>query len=394
MAHRDFRYLWLGQLLGASAMWMEQVARNWLVWQLTESPLQLGFVNFVRVFPSVAAGLFAGVMADRIPKKRLLLYAQSWALLVYAAMSWVILTGNLQIWHLYASTMALALGMSTTQPVRASYIPALVPPTQVIGGISLNATAMNGSRLVWPTVAALVIASFSPGWAYLIATVFYVLLQGATLMIRHADAPDPTAERGSMGGALMEGFRFVWHEQVLKWLIISRFGPITIASGFQVLIPVFAVEVLGMGVGAYGLLLSAEGAGAIIGGSFIASRKRVPRQGLIAAIAGTAMGALMILTSFATWFWAVVLLLVLIGIAQIVFQSANNAAVFGLTPANMRGRMVGVRNQNRAFVPVSNLGAGAVAEAWGASMALGVLGAGTLAVLWAALLLRPAIRKV
>ncbi len=394
MAYRDFRYLWLGQLLGASAMWMEQVARNWLTWELTQSPLQLGIVNFVRVFPSVAAGLFAGVMADRISKRRLLLVAQMWAFFVYAIMTWVIFSGRLELWHLYASTMALALGMSVTQPVRAAFVPALVPNRLIIGALSLNATAMNGSRFVWPAVAGVIIASFSSGWAYLMATVFYVLLQGATLMVRATDAPDPTVERGSMMGDLADGFRFVLREKVLFGLMVSRFGPITVASGFQVLIPVFAVEVLGMGVGAYGVLLSAEGLGAIIGGSVIASRRRVPRQGLVAVIAGTALGLLLIATSFASAIWLVMLLLLTIGISQIVFQSANNAAMFGLTPPNMRGRMVGVRNQNRAFVPVSNLGAGAIAQFGGVPLALGVLGALSLVVLWAAQLWRPGIRKV
>ena len=394
MEYRDFRYVWLGQLFGASAMWMEQVARNWLIWQLTESPLQLGFVNFVRVFPSVAAGLAAGVLADRISKKRLLLVSQMWALAVYAIMTWVIFAGRLEIWHLYVSTMALALGLSVTQPVRAAYVPALVPPQQVIGAMSLNATAMNGSRFILPAIAGVIIASFSSGWAYLIATLFYVAVQGATLMVRHTDAPEPTVKRGSMRGDLVDGFRWVLREKVLFGLMVSRFGPITIASGFQVLIPVFAVEVLGMGAGAYGALLSAEGLGAIIGGSVIASRRRVPRQGLIAAIAGTALGLLLIATSFASVIWLVMLLLVTVGVAQIVFQSSNNGAMFALTPQHMRGRMVGVRNQNRAFVPVSNLGAGAIAQVGGAPLALGVLGALSLLVLWASLLWRPEIRRV
>lgn len=380
--------------MGASAMWMEQVARNWLTWEMTGSALQLGAVNFARAIPSILAGLFAGVMADRISKKRLLVVAQTWSFIVYAAMAWIVLSGNLQLWHLYASTMALALGMSVSQPVRSAYVPALVPQHQVIGALSLNATAMNGSRVLWPAIAGILIASINPGYAYVVSVGFYVLLQWATLQVHNADAPDPEAQRGSVGGDLAAGFKFVWNEKLLLALLLSRFGPVTLASGFQVLIPVFAVTVLGMGAGAYGALLSAEGLGAIIGGFTIASRKRIARPGLIALIAGSALGVLLVLALFVSVFWVFWLLLVLIGISQITFQSSNNGAMFDRTPPHMRGRMVGVRNQSRAFVPVSNLGAGAIAEVVGVQPTFAIFGAASLAVLWAVHLWRPDLRLV
>jgi MFS family permease len=220
------------------------------------------------------------------------------------------------------------------------------------------------------------------------------LLQWTTLQVHNADAPDPEAQRGSVGGDLAAGFKFVWNEKLLLALLLSRFGPVTLASGFQVLIPVFAVTVLGMGAGAYGALLSAEGLGAIIGGFTIASRKRIARPGLIALIAGSALGILLVLALFVSVFWVFCLLLVLIGISQITFQSSNNGAMFDRTPPHMRGRMVGVRNQSRAFVPFSNLGAGAIAEVVGVQPTFAIFGAASLAVLWAVHLWRPDLRLV
>ena len=287
LEHRDFRYLWLGQGAQASAMWMEQVTRNWLTLELTGSALQLGAVNFVRAVPALVVGMWAGVLADRFSKKLLLLIGQTWSMLIYAVMTWVVFSGNLEVWHLYASTFGLSLGMSLSQPVRAAFVPALVPPSQMVGALALNATAMNGSRFVWPALAGTLIAVASPGWAYLIATGFYLLLQLFTLMIRTTDAPEPSERRLSLAGDLAEGIRFVRRDRIILGLILSRLGPITVASGFQVLIPVLAVEVLGMGAGAYGALLSAEGLGAIIGGTALASRHSVPHQGMLALGAGT-----------------------------------------------------------------------------------------------------------
>jgi len=394
LENRDFRYLWSGQIMGASAMWMEQVARNWLTWEMTGSALQLGAVNFARAVPSILAGLFAGVMADRVSKRRLLLLAQTWSFFVYATMAWVVLSDNLHLWHLYASTMALALGMSVSQPVRAAFVPALVPAHQVIGALSLNATAMNGSRVLWPAIAGVLIATINPGYAYVVSVAFYVVLQWTTFKVHNADAPDPNAQLGSVGGSLAAGFKFVWNEKLLLALLLTRFGPITVASGFQILIPVYAVTVLGMGAGAYGALLSAEGLGAIIGGFTIASRRKVPRPGLIALIAGSALGILLMAVSFVSIFWVFWFLLVLIGISQITFQSSNNGAMFARTPPEMRGRMVGVRNQSRAFVPFSQLGAGAIAESVGVQPAFAIFGAASLVVLWAIHLWKPSLRNI
>jgi hypothetical protein len=157
---------------------------------------------------------------------------------------------------------------------------------------------------------------------------------------------------------------------------------VTVATGFQVIIPVFAVQVLGMGAGAYGLLLSAEGLGAIVGGFTIASRRKIEHPGMIALVAGTALGFLLMLGYFMTTFWGLWLLLVFIGVAQVSFNAANNGAMFAQTPHHMRGRMVGVRNQTRALVPVSHLGSGALAQAAGAPVVFAALGALTLLVLW------------
>jgi MFS family permease len=390
---RDYELLWVGQIFAASAMWMEQVARNRITWEMTGSALQLGAVNFVRVIPAVFAGMLAGVMADRVSKKKLLMIAQLWSLVVYTLMSSVVLSGNLELWHLYVSTMALSLGQSIREPVRAAYAPALVPPHHLVGALSLNATAMNGSRVLWPAVTGLLISAINPGYAYLTAVGFYLVVQTVTMMIKNPDAPDERPEVGTIGGDLLDGFRFVFGSRALSGLLFSRFGPITVASGFQVLIPVFAVQVLGMGAGAYGLLLSAEGLGAIIGGFTLASRRDIKRPGMIAFVGGTLVSALLMLGYFMTTFWGLWALLLCVGIAQVAFNSSNNAAMFAHTPSNMRGRMVGVRNQTRSLVPVAHLGAGALAETAGAPVVFAVIGVLSLAILWSVQAWRPETAK-
>jgi hypothetical protein len=337
--------------------------------------------------------LFAGVMADRVSKKKLLMFAQLWSLAVYTLMAWVVLSGNLELWHLYVSAMGLSLGQSIREPVRAAYAPALMPPHHLIGALSLNATAMNGSRVLWPAVTGLLISAINPGYAYLTAVAFYLVVQTVTMMIKNPDAPVERTEVGTMGGDLVDGFRLVFGSRALSGLLFSRFGPITVASGFQILIPVFAVQVLGMGAGAYGLLLSAEGLGAILGGFTLASRRDIKRPGMIAFVGGTLVSVLLMLGYFMTTFWGLWVLLVCVGVAQVAFNSSNNAAMFAHTPSNMRGRMVGVRNQTRSLVPVAHLGAGAFAESVGAPVVFAVIGVLSLAILWGVQFWRPETAK-
>jgi MFS family permease len=394
LEHRDFRLLWLAQTSQASAMWMELITRNWLTLEMTGSALQLGAVNFVRAIPAIIVGMWGGVLADRFPKKQVLLLGQTWSLTVYAIMTWVVFSGELQLWHLYASSVGLSLGMSITQPVRAAYVPAVVPEHHVIGALSLNAVAMNGTRFVWPALAGLLIATADAGWAYLIATGFYVVLQGVTLLLRNSGAPSVGSIRSSMADDFMEGLRFVLGNRIVLGLIASRFGPITVGSAFQVLVPVFAVQVLGMGAGAYGALLSADGLGAIIGGTLIASRRHVLHQGLLAVSAGTAVSLLLILASFVELLPLAALVFLMVGLSQVTFQATNNGSLFSETPPHIRGRVIGLRNQTRSLVPVSQLGAAALADAASVSWAIGAVGGVSLAVLWGVQAWRPELRKL
>ena len=127
--------MWFGQLGISSALWTEQIARNWLTYQLTGSALQLGLVNLMRALPVMALGLWGGVLTDRLDRRMLFLIIQGWSFLVYVLMGWVVLSGSLALWHLYASSFALSLGMAMDGPLRTSTIPSTVPPERLINAL-------------------------------------------------------------------------------------------------------------------------------------------------------------------------------------------------------------------------------------------------------------------
>ena len=175
LAFREYRLLWLSQVGASSAMWTEQVARNWLTYEITGSALQLGLVNIMQAIPIVALGLWGGVLTDRFDKRKLLLVIQAYSMTIYAVMGVIILSGNLELWHLYASSFAVAVGMAMDGPLRTSTIPSIVPHERLINALSLNGIAINGTRLLLPAGVGVMLGISSPGWAYIALAMVYVV---------------------------------------------------------------------------------------------------------------------------------------------------------------------------------------------------------------------------
>lgn len=154
LANHNFRMLWLGQLGQAMAMWSEQVARNWLTWQLTDSATAIGLVNLFRALPLITLGLLGGVVADRFDKRKTLIIIQVWSLSIYVAMAVLVLTGAIRLWHIYVTAFLLGAGMAMNQPVRTSFIPQLLEGKLLVNALSLNSIAINVSRLIGPAATS------------------------------------------------------------------------------------------------------------------------------------------------------------------------------------------------------------------------------------------------
>ena len=158
LENRNFRLLWFGQLGQATAMWAEQIARNWLTWQLTESAKAIGLVNLFRALPLITLGLFGGVVADRFDKRKVLIIIQVWSLGIYIAMAILLLTGSIKLWHIYLTAFLLGSGMAMNQPIRTSFIPQLLEGRLLLNALSLNSIAINVTRLIGPALIGFMIA--------------------------------------------------------------------------------------------------------------------------------------------------------------------------------------------------------------------------------------------
>ena len=358
-------------------MWTEQVARNWLTYQMTGSALQLGLVNLIQALPIVGLGLWGGVLTDRFDKRRLLLIIQVWNLILYTVMAWVVLTGNLELWHLYASSFAVAMGMAVDGPLRTSTIPTLVPPQRLINALSLNGIAINGTRLLLPAGVGLALGVTSPGWAY---TALAFVFVGNLVLSAKLELPTVHGrERGhSMLAELWEGLRFAGSNADVLSVLTVAVGLQGIGFASRALIPVFAAEKLGAGPAAYGVLLSADGAGAVLFGLVLASVGLGHRKGLMmVAFSVLNAGGIMIL-GWVPGVMIAVLISMSIGGTSTVFRSASNSLLLENTPPHMRGRVMSINGLNPGIAPISIAIGGAIAEASNISIAMMVIGGTSL----------------
>jgi MFS family permease len=184
LRHREFRLLWAGQAVTAMAMWMDQVVRGWLLYALTNSPVQLGLVHGIQAIPLLVLSPIAGSVADRYPRKQQVVVVQVLAGVMYAGLALLIMTGHIQPWHLYATAFGMAIVQTFQQPARAAMVADAVPPRDLTNAIGLNSIGFNVARSTGPALAGLLIATLSPASCYTVQAGCYLMATVWTLRLR------------------------------------------------------------------------------------------------------------------------------------------------------------------------------------------------------------------
>lgn len=252
LQHREFLLLWGGQAATGMAMWMDQVARGWLMYELTNSPTQLGLVQGIQAIPILVLSPIAGSVADRYPRKLQMAVAQVLAGLMYVVLGLLILTGDIQPWHVYATAFGMAIVQTFHQPARAAMIADAVPSYHLTNAIALTSVVFNVARSTGPALAGFLIATLGTASCYAVQTGFYMVAIVWTLMLR----PDRRAATSGRGHAVhgasfiqsvVEGWTFSWRsEEVRAGLLIVTCASLFIVP-FTTLLPVFARDLLGVG---------------------------------------------------------------------------------------------------------------------------------------------------
>jgi MFS family permease len=381
LAIPDFRKLWAGSLVSNIGTWMQQIGSGWLVLQLTDSPFWLGMVAFTAAIPILAFSLPAGVLADRVDRRRLLLGTQALAGALALVLTILTATGVVRIGHILAITFLSGTVMAFHMPTWQTMLPDLVGKERLMNAVGLNSAAFNGAAVVGPALAGVILGAFGPAACFGLNAASYLAVIAALLAIRTPSVGRADGPQAGVLESLAAGLRFIRHRRLVLALFALAAIVSLAARPYLQLLPVFARDVLGGDERLYGTLMAANGVGALGGALLTAAFARVPRKGLVllGSVAAFALGliafALVPLAPLA------LALLVLVGGATTLFMSATNTVIQHLAPDDLRGRVLSVWSMIAAGVmPLGSLLLGGLASATGRVALVIVGGAGVALV--------------
>jgi MFS family permease len=388
LGHREFRLIWYGQIFSSMATWMDQVARGWLIYELTDSAFQLGLVRGIQAIPILLLSPLAGSTADRYSRKMQVLVAQLVDGLLYGVIALLIFTGQIQPWHVYVTAFGMSIVWTFQQPSRAAMVGDAVPLNQLTNAVGLNSIVFNVARSAGPALAGFLIAVCGTAGSYTAQAIFYLLATIWTVQLRSGQRSralshdgDP-AHKESLGQSIIEGWKFSWrNEAVRASLLIVVFASLFIIP-FMTLLPVFARDILKVGADGQGLLLSAMGVGALFSSVLLASfGDRLPRVNLM--LGGvTLYGIIIVAFAASPWFELSLVLMGIVGIVHVTSHALAQTVIQTYSPSDFRGRTMAVFHMTHVVLLVGGIFIGAFSSLVGAQWATASMSiAGALAVM-------------
>ncbi|HEU0075438.1 MAG TPA: MFS transporter, partial [Dehalococcoidia bacterium] len=360
LKYRDFRLLWTSTLFTSAGQWFQQITVGWLVWELTGNEFLLGSINGFRALPLLLLAPIGGVAADRVNRKWLL---QSTAILAFfssAAMMAIILAGVLQVWHLFAFMLLTGVVWAFNNPVRQSIVPNLVPKHDLMNALALQSAGFNITRILGPALAGLILANVGRAENFGLQTLAYV---GVFMMVLPMVVPSVTrAATASVGENLKEGLRYVLSNRTLRTQLMLAFVPTILAFPYMALMPVFATDVYGRDAGAFGVMGSAVGVGAVIGTLTLASLSNVERRGMVMLAAILLLGIALVAFSQTKSYELGLVFLAVTGAAQMVYLTTNQTILQIIVPDELRGRVMGIYMLSQGMMPLGGLLGGGLAH--------------------------------
>lgn len=359
--------------------WMQRVAQDWLVLVVLGGGAQaVGITTGLQFLPFLLVAPFGGLLADKLPKRRLLIFTNAFLGAVGVTLGVLVLTDLAQIWHVYVLAFLLGVGAALDNPARTSYVSELVGPEDLTNAVALNSASFNAARLIGPGLAGVLIAVIGTGWVFVLNGLSFISPIIALIMMRGVveRVPDRRADIGALA-RLREGVGYVRSRPDIVMVLVILFGLGTFGMNFQMTMALMATETYGKGPGEYGILGSIMAIGTLSGALF-AARRRVPRRRSI--VVGTVVfGVLEVLSGLTPTYLLFAVSLIPVGVAAMTVMTAANAYVQTTVPEHVRGRVMALYIM--VFMGGTPFGApiiGWVAELLGARWSL--LGGGALTI--------------
>jgi MFS family permease len=362
---------------------MQTIAQNWLVYQLTGSARDLGLVNFVGAIPLVPLTLYAGAIADRFEKRRVIFWCQASMMALAFLLALLCFTGAVRLWHVLLLAFFLGAAQALDTPARQAFVVELVGKEDLSNAIALNSGIFHGARVLGPAAAGVLVAVSGVTGAFFLNGVSFVAVL-LCLFLMDVALIRRTGGDAESGRDLLGGARFVREHPVPRAIVTLISLSALLAMPYHVLIPIFAQEILGRGAEGYGVLMSAAGVGAVLGSLFAASPGVGARKGAAVTAGSLSFPFLLLAFAFCRSYAGAILLLVAVGFAFVLQNAPANSLLQQLVPDHLRGRVMALYvSLFLGLMRIGSLLLGGLASMTSAPVALAALaGAGLLVGLW------------
>ena len=402
LAVANFRWLWVGSLGSSFAMNMQIIARGWLVYELTSSALDLAWVTLSFMLPSVIFSLYGGVLADRLPKRRVIAWAQALNCVATLVMTTIIFSGNVKFWDFiwfgFFNGTVLALSM----PARQAFVPEIIPERLIFTAMALNTTGWNLSRIIGPAFAGLLIAwlaggdktsTYGVGIVYVVIASLYLF---SALTVLKVDRPGKTQRNrdGDSWSDMREGLRYVLEHPPVFALIVLSILPFLFGMPLNTLLPAFNQDVLQGHADDLGYLISAMGGGAIIGSLLMATMGDMRNKGFWLIVSCIGWG--LVTAAFGAFDaqGAALVLIAVIGLLSSWNMSLNRGMLQMQVEDHMRGRIMSIDMMSHGLMPLGVFPISLIAEYYGVGAALVTSGFALMAITLLVAIFLPSVRSI
>ncbi len=365
LKHRNFKLFFVGQLVSLTGTWMQNTAQGWLVYRLTGSKVLLGTVAAVGSLPMLLLSVWGGSLADRHSKRTVVFFTQSGMMVLAFVYAALVGSGHIRAWHILVLAALGGVAMAFDMPARQAFMVEMTSRQDLMNAVSLNSSIVNGARVIGPAVAGFLMARVGMMMCFLLNGLSFVAVIAGLLMMRLPRFVPP-AEPASTGRHMLEGLKYVaGHRRVRALLLL--FGVMGIFGwSYSVLLPAYATDILHVGEGRYGALLSANGLGALLGALTVATFGSRVRPRLLVLGGLWLFSAMLLLLAMVRWYPLVLACLVVGGWGMLLYFSTTNTLIQTGVSDEMRGRVMGIwAVVFGGMMPIGGLESGLLSQAVG-----------------------------
>lgn len=367
LKYRNYRLFFGGQSVSLIGTWIQRIATPWLVYDLTKSVLLLGVVGFVGQIPTFLLSPIAGVLTDRWNRYNIMLTTQILSMMQAIIMTWLVFSGNIQVWHIIILSGFLGCINAFDVPARQSFVIQMVEKKEdMSNAIALNSSMVNGARLLGPSVAGMLIAATGEGICFMLNAISYLFVIWSLMLMKITPIGNKNGKK-SVLKELTEGITYTFGFAPIRYIILLLALVSLVGMPYTVLMPIFAKEIIHGGAHTFGFLMGASGMGALIGAFYLASRRNDSGLEKIIPLSSGVFGVGLIMFSLSHLFVASLILMVITGLGMMLQMASSNTLLQSIVDDSMRGRVMSFFTMAiMGTAPFGSLLAGSLAKLIGA----------------------------